>query len=159
MEEQEVEAASIPPTAEETPSMINGPNLNPATITVCRKIAKRSEAWYNDPEMPPPPLRIPARRSWVISTSTFQGISNHRRHQDVDEDMPVKTAPLETYCHSCFKRDHLTLRWIFLILLILISMMMTQIPILPQQIHLCLSIEEKPRISKEPLTSSPKLSP
>jgi hypothetical protein len=33
----------------------------------------------------------------------------------------------------------------------LISMMMTQIPILPQQIHLCLSIEEKPRISKEPL--------
>jgi hypothetical protein len=29
-------------------------NLNPVTITVCRKIAKRSEAWYNDPEMPPP---------------------------------------------------------------------------------------------------------
>jgi hypothetical protein len=76
-------------------------HLNPATITVRRKAAKRTEAWYNDLASPPPPplLRIPARRS--RAKSTFPGQIEVQLPfyleslplQDKDEDMPATKKP------------------------------------------------------------------
>jgi hypothetical protein len=59
------------PTASAIDIDINDPNLDQyTTFTVRRKAAKRSEKWYNDLALPPPPpvMRMPARRSRARST-------------------------------------------------------------------------------------------
>jgi hypothetical protein len=80
-------------------AMINAPNPSPTTVTVRRKAAKRTERWYNNlaSPLPPPVLRIPARRSRARSIGhTRQHLLYHFASlplQDEDEDMQATKKP------------------------------------------------------------------
>jgi hypothetical protein len=100
---EEAEASGIP-TASVIDIDINDPNLDQyPTFTVRRKAAERSERWYNDlespPPLPPPMMRIPARRSRATSTGQMRlrlhlpQDADTDADADEDEDMPARKKP------------------------------------------------------------------